>query len=85
MTGPRTLVRTPVVRRPTGHDLDLIGDETEHITSGTRCCTATPTRVAVDGEEIAMATLLERMADRVPGSGPEPTRWPKGCSTGRSR
>lgn len=58
MTGPRTLVRAPVVRRPTGHDLDLIGDETEHI--------------------IATATLLERMADRVPGNGPEPSALAEG-------
>jgi predicted dehydrogenase len=29
MTGPRTLVRAPLVRRQTGHDLDLIGYDTE--------------------------------------------------------
>ena len=36
MTDPRTLVRTPLVRRQTGHDLDLIGYDTEHITLGDR-------------------------------------------------
>ena len=34
MAGPRTLVRTPLVRRQTGHDLDLIGYDTEHISLG---------------------------------------------------
>jgi hypothetical protein len=34
MTGPRTLVRTFLVRRGTGFDLDLIDYDTEHITFG---------------------------------------------------
>jgi predicted dehydrogenase len=36
MTGPRALVRTPLLRRQTGYDLDLIGYDTEHITFGSR-------------------------------------------------
>jgi hypothetical protein len=73
MTGPRTLVRTPLVRRQTGHDLDLIGYDTEHITFGSEVLYRNRYlgRRWMD-EEIAMATLLERMADWVQGDGPEP-------------
>lgn len=73
MTGPRTLVRTPLVRRQTGHDLDLIGYDTEHITFGPEVLYRNPYpgRRWMD-EEIAMATMLERMADWVHGAGPEP-------------
>ena len=73
MTGPRTLVRSPLVRRQTGHDLDLIGYDTEHITLGSDVLYRNPYpgRRWMD-EEIAMATLLERTADWVRGEGPEP-------------
>ncbi len=73
MAGPRTLVRTPLVRRQTGHDLDLIGYDTEHITLGSEVLYRNPYpgRRWMD-EEIAMATLLERTADWVHGRGPEP-------------
>jgi hypothetical protein len=73
MTGPRTLVRTSLVRRQTGHDLDLIGYDTEHITFGSEVLSRNPYpgRRWMD-EEIAMATLLERTADWVRGEGPEP-------------
>ena len=73
MTGPRTLVRTPLVRRQTGYDLDLIGYDTEHITIGDEVLYRNPYpgRRWMD-EEIAVATLLERMADWVHGKGPEP-------------
>ncbi len=73
MTGARTLVRTPLVRRQTGHDLDLIGYDTEHITFGSDLLYRNPYpgRRWMD-EEIAMATLLERTASWVRGEGPEP-------------
>jgi predicted dehydrogenase len=73
MTGPSTLVRTPLVRRQTGYDLDLIGYDTEHITFGSEVLYRNPYpgRRWMD-DEIAMATLLERMADWVRGEGPEP-------------
>ncbi len=73
MAGPRTLVRIPLVRRQTGHDLDLIGYDTEHITLGSEVLYRNPYpgRRWMD-EEIAMATLLERTADWVRGEGPEP-------------
>jgi predicted dehydrogenase len=73
MTGPRTLVRTPLVRRQTGYDLDLIGYDTEHISLGSEVLYRNPYpgRRWMD-DEIAMATLLERMATWLRGEGPEP-------------
>jgi predicted dehydrogenase len=73
LTGPRTVVRSPLVRRQTGHDLDLIGYDTEHISLGSQVLYRNPYpgRRWMD-EEIAMATLLERMAAWVRGAGPEP-------------
>ncbi len=73
MTGPRSLVRTPMVRRQTGYDLDLIGYDTEHISLGSEVLYRNPYpgRRWMD-EEIAMATLLERTANWVRGEGPEP-------------
>ena len=73
MTGPRTLVRTPLVRRQTGHDLDLIGYDTEHIALGSEVLYRNPYvgRRWMD-EEIAMAALLERTAAWVRGEGPGP-------------
>jgi predicted dehydrogenase len=73
MTGPRTLVRTPLVRRQTGYDLDLIGYDTEHISVGSDVVYRNPYqgRRWMD-DEIAMATLLERMASWVRDEGPAP-------------
>lgn len=73
MTGPRTLVRTPLVRRQTGHDLDLNGYQTEHISFGSEVLYRNPYpgRRWMD-EEIAMATLLEQTASWVHGDGPPP-------------
>ena len=73
MTGARTLVRTPLLRRQTGYDLDLIGYDTEHISFGSEVLYRNPYpgRRWMD-DEIAMATLLERTASWVRGEGPEP-------------
>jgi hypothetical protein len=73
MTGPRTLVRSPLVRRQTGHDLDLIGYDTEHISVGADVLFRNPYpgRRWMD-DEIAVATLLEQTAAWVHGEGPEP-------------
>ena len=73
MTGPRTLVRTPLVRRQTGHDLDLTGHDTEHITFDSAVVHRNPYvgRRWMD-EEVAVATLLERTAAWVHGEGPGP-------------
>jgi predicted dehydrogenase len=73
LTGPRSLVRTPLVRRQTGHDLDLIGYDTEHISFGSEVLYRNPYpgHRWMD-EEIAMATLLEQTAAWVHGEGPPP-------------
>jgi predicted dehydrogenase len=73
MTGPRTLVRSPLVRRQTGYDLDLNGYDTEHISLGSEVLYRNPypERRWMD-DEIAVATLLERTASWVRGEGPEP-------------
>ena len=73
MTDPRTLVRTPLVRRQTGHDLDLIGYDTEHISLGSEVLFRNPYpgRRWMD-DEIAIATLLEQTARWVRGEAPEP-------------
>jgi predicted dehydrogenase len=73
MADPRTLVRSPLVRRQTGHDLDLIGYDTEHISVGSQVLYRNPYpgRRWMD-DEIAMATLLERTASWVRGEGSEP-------------
>jgi predicted dehydrogenase len=80
MTGPRALVRTPLVRRQTGYDLDLIGYDTEHISFGSELLYRNPYpgRRWMD-DEIAMATLLERTASWVRGEGPEPYSLAEGA------
>ena len=61
------------MRRQTGHDLDLIGYDTEHISLGSEVLYRNPYpgRRWMD-DEIAMAALLERTAGWVRGEGPEP-------------
>ncbi len=73
LSGPRNLVRTPLVRRQGGYDLDLVGYDTEQISFGSEVLYANPYlgHRWMD-EEIAMATLLERTAAWVRGEGPEP-------------
>jgi predicted dehydrogenase len=73
MAEPHTLLRTPLVRRQSGYDLDLFGYDTEHISFGAEVLYRNPYvgRRWMD-DEIAMATLLERMAGWVRGEGPEP-------------
>jgi predicted dehydrogenase len=70
---PRTVVRTPLVRRQTGYDLDLDGFETDHITLGDRVLFRNPfIGRRYNDEEIAMSTLLRQMAAWVRGAGPAP-------------
>jgi predicted dehydrogenase len=73
MTGPRTVVRSSLVRRQTGYDLDLDGFETDHITLGAEVLYRNPyLGRRWNDEEIAIATLLERTAAWVRGEGPAP-------------
>jgi len=73
LAGPRTVVRTPLVRRQTGYDLDLDGFETDHITFGSEVLFRNPYLARRwNDEEIAIASLLSAMAAWVRGTGPPP-------------
>ncbi|MEO6084551.1 MAG: Gfo/Idh/MocA family oxidoreductase [Umezawaea sp.] len=73
LTGDRTIVRTPIVRRQTGYDLDLDGFDTDHITFGADVLYRNPYQGRRwNDEEIAIATLLQDTAAWVSDSGPEP-------------
>jgi predicted dehydrogenase len=73
LAGPRTIIRTPLVRRQTGYDLDLDGFETDTITLGGDVLFRNPfIGRRWNDEEIAIATLLRAMAAWVRGDGPPP-------------
>ena len=73
MVAPRTIARTPLVRRQLGYDLDLDGFDTEHVTFGDEVVYRNPYlgRRWMD-EEIAIGTLLDATASWVRDEGPEP-------------
>ncbi len=80
LTGDRTIVRTELVRRQTGHDLDLDGFDTDHITFGGDVLYRNPYQgQRWNDEEIAIATLLDDMAAWVAGDGPAPYPLADGC------
>jgi predicted dehydrogenase len=73
LAAPRTIVRTPLVRRQTGYDLDLDGFETDTITLGTQVLFRNSLLGhRFNDEEIAIATQLRQMAAWVRGEGPPP-------------
>jgi predicted dehydrogenase len=73
LTGDRTIVRTPMIRRQTGYDLDLDGFDTDHITFGSEVLYRNPYQgKRWNDEEIAIATLLEDMAAWATDDGQEP-------------
>ncbi|WP_250037725.1 Gfo/Idh/MocA family protein [Paractinoplanes maris] len=70
---PRTILRTPLVRRQTGYDLDLDDFDTDTISLGDRVLFRNPfPGRRWNDEEIAIATLLRKMAEWVRGDGPPP-------------
>ncbi|MET1005095.1 MAG: hypothetical protein ABWX96_06080 [Propionibacteriaceae bacterium] len=73
MVAPETVVRTPLVRRQTGYDLELNGFDTDHITFGSEVLYRNPYpgRRWMD-EEIAIATLLDATAAWVRDEAPPP-------------
>lgn len=72
LAADRTIVRSPIVRRQTGYDLDLDGFDTDHITFGSDVLYRNPYQGRRwNDEEIAIATLLQDTAAWV-GGGPEP-------------
>lgn len=73
LVADRTIVRTPIVRRQTGYDLDLDGFDTDHITFGSDVVYRNPYQgQRWNDEEIAIATLLEDTAAWATNSGPAP-------------
>ncbi|MEU4236257.1 gfo/Idh/MocA family oxidoreductase [Actinoplanes sp. NPDC026619] len=73
MPAERTIARTPLVRRQSGHDLDVGGLDTETITLGERVLYRNPyAGLRLNDDEIALATMLDAMAAWVRGAGPEP-------------
>jgi predicted dehydrogenase len=88
LTAARTVVRSPLVRRQTGHDLDLDGFDTDHITLGHLTLGhltlghVTPGAELLyrnpfpgrrwNDDEIATATILRATAAWVRGDGPPP-------------
>jgi predicted dehydrogenase len=73
LTAPRTIVRSPLVRRQTGHDLDLDGFDTATITLGAEVLYRNPyPGRRWNDDEIATATMLQAMAAWVRGEGQPP-------------
>jgi predicted dehydrogenase len=73
LVADRTIVRSSIVRRQTGYDLDLDGFDTDHITFGSDVLYRNPFQgQRRSDEEIAIATLLADTAAWVGGNGPEP-------------
>lgn len=80
----RTIVRSPLVRRQTGYDLNLDGFDTDHITLGAEVLYRNPYRGRRwNDEEVAIASLLEAMAAWVRGDGPPPYPLAEGAQDHR--
>lgn len=75
-----TLTTTDLVRRQTGHDLDLDGYDTDHIAYAGQVVYRNPVfGHRWNDDEVATATLLLQTADWVRGEGPEPYPLADGC------
>ena len=80
LAADRTIVRSPIVRRQTGYDLDLDGFDTDHITFGSEVLYRNPYQgLRYNDEEIAIGTLLADTAAWVRDSGSEPYPLADGC------
>jgi predicted dehydrogenase len=80
LVGPRTIVRSPLVRRQTGYDLDLDAYDTDHISLGDTILYRNPfPTLRFNDEEIAISTMLLAMAAWVRGEGEPPYPLAAGC------
>ena len=80
LVAPRTIVRSELVRRQTGYDLDLDGFDTDHISLGdTILYRNTFIGLRLSDEEIAIATMLLAMAAWRRGDGTPPYPLAEGC------
>ena len=76
----------PLLRRQTGHDLDLQGFDTDHIAFGAQVLFRNPyAGLRLNDDEIATAALLQAMAAWVRGDGPAPYPLAEGAQTTSSR
>src|SRR4051794_8634462 len=84
LVAPRTVVRSPLVRRQTGYDLDLDGFETDHISLGADVLFRNPyLGRRWNDEEVAIATMLEQMAAWSRREGPAPYPLAEGAQDHR--
>jgi predicted dehydrogenase len=80
LVGPRTIVRSPLVRRQTGYDLDLDGYATDHISLGDTILFRNPhVELRLNDEEIAISAMMEAMAAWCRDDGPAPYPLADGC------
>jgi predicted dehydrogenase len=80
LIAPRTIVRSPLVRRQTGYDLDLDSFETDHISLGDTILFRNPyIGLRFNDEEIAIGTMLAAMASWCRDEGPAPYPLADGC------
>jgi predicted dehydrogenase len=80
LTAPRTIVRSPLVRRQTGYDLDLDGFDTDHISLGDAILYRNPfPGLRLNDEEIAIGSMLVAMATWCRGEGPAPYPLAEAC------
>jgi predicted dehydrogenase len=80
LTAPRTIVRSQLVRRQTGYDLDLDGFDTDHISMGDRILYRNPfPTLRFNDEDVAISTMLVAMAAWCAGEGQPPYPLAQGC------
>ncbi|MEY9932953.1 putative dehydrogenase [Catenulispora sp. GP43] len=78
--GPRTVLRSSLVRSQLGHDLNLDGHDTEHLSFDGQVVWRNPfTGLRLMDEEIAIAALLTATADWVRDRGPAPYPLAEAC------
>jgi predicted dehydrogenase len=78
--GPRTVLRSELVRGQLGHDLNLDGYDTEHLAFEGAVVYRNPfVGLRLMDEEIAIATLLTATADWVRDAGPAPYPLAQAC------
>jgi predicted dehydrogenase len=80
LAGPRTILRTPLVRRQTGYDLDLDGFDTDHLSLGDDVLWRNPfPGLRLNDDEIAMTDLLLAAVTWARGEGEPPYPLAEGC------
>ena len=80
LIGPRTIVRSALMRRQTGYDLDLDGFDTDHISLGDTILFRNPyIGLRFNDEDVAMSSMLAAMAAWRRGEGVAPYPLAEGC------